>query len=115
MPRESGNSPSNGSNALAKLIEESCGLPLFRIGKLYITSELSAHVNSEYRELCDLVDRHVTGDFGDICKFDECMNICALKSGCDRIVSIFNFNGSRISVITEADRSYTTLNFLNSY
>jgi hypothetical protein len=58
----------------------------------------------------DLIDRHVSGDFGDLCRKDLKANQDALKTGA-RIFSSYRINdrNDKIWIITEADRSVTTL------
>ena len=53
--------------------------------------------------------RHATGDWGNLDDDDRRMNDLALRHG-ERILSAFDLtDGTRIYVITEADRSVTTL------
>lgn len=60
------------------------------------------------QELKAMVDRHVTGDWGDLDEFDRQQNDNALKEG-GRIFSAYHTSdGNKVWVITEADRSYTT-------
>jgi hypothetical protein len=56
-----------------------------------------------------LLDRHVTGDWGDIHPGDRGLNEEALRTGA-RIFSVYGPDGAdRLWVITEADRSVTTI------
>jgi hypothetical protein len=53
----------------------------------------------------ELLKRHVTGDWGDVCEEDEGLNDEAIDDG-TRILSVYKINGElTIWVITEADRS----------
>lgn len=53
--------------------------------------------------------RHQTGDFGDLSEDDKQANYEALEYG-DRILSAYNAsNGIRFWIITEGDRSSTTI------
>ncbi len=52
--------------------------------------------------------RHATGDWGDLCAFDRRQNEVALREG-HRVFSSFKTPAGRVWVITEADRSVTTL------
>ncbi len=56
----------------------------------------------------DYLARHATGDWGDLCAFDRCENELSLKHGW-RIVSSYPVGDQCIWVITEADRSVTTI------
>lgn len=53
--------------------------------------------------------RHFAGDWGDVDESDEIANNEALKDG-SRLLSAYELrNGTRVWVITEADRSATTI------
>ena len=55
------------------------------------------------------VNRHVQGDFGELCDEDRALNNEAIANG-SRILSAYKTaKGERIWVITEADRSSTCL------
>ncbi len=56
-----------------------------------------------------LLDRHVRGDWGDLDEHDCRENERALQAG-DRLLSAYSLpDGTRLWIITEADRSATTL------
>lgn len=52
--------------------------------------------------------RHAAGDWGDLCSFDRRQNEVALREG-SRIFSSYETPAGRVWVITEADRSATTI------
>jgi hypothetical protein len=52
--------------------------------------------------------RHATGDWGELCSFDRRQNERALREGA-RVLSSYPVGGERVWVITEADRSVTTI------
>jgi hypothetical protein len=56
----------------------------------------------------DLLARHATGDWGELCAFDRRQNEVALRQG-DRVLSSYPVGEGRVWVITEADRSVTTI------
>ena len=60
--------------------------------------------------------RHVCGDWGDLCDEDKEINEDALKYG-GRLMSSYTFEntGEKIWIITEADRSATTILFPSDY
>jgi len=61
------------------------------------------------------VHRHVSGDWGDVCTDDASANEWALKND-GRILSSYKTKvGEKIWVITEADRSATTLLLPDEY
>jgi hypothetical protein len=55
-----------------------------------------------------LLVRHASGDWGDLCAFDRRQNEQALKEG-SRLFSSYDTPTGRCWVITEADRSVTTV------
>jgi hypothetical protein len=56
----------------------------------------------------DLLARHATGDWGELCAFDRRQNEIALRDGY-RVLSSYDVLAGRVWVITEADRSVTTI------
>lgn len=51
---------------------------------------------------------HQSGNWGDVCSEDWTSNDLALEHG-DRILSSYSINGTKMWIITEWDRSVTTL------
>lgn len=59
--------------------------------------------------------RHCNGDWGDLCEEDKNENESALKNG-ERLLSKYDFNGgTSIYIITEWNRSVTTILFPSEY
>jgi hypothetical protein len=56
----------------------------------------------------ELLARHATGDWGELCAFDRRQNELALREGY-RVLSCYPIGTERAWVITEADRSITTI------
>ena len=54
------------------------------------------------------ITRHATGDWGDLCAFDRRQNEIALRDG-NRVLSSYEVPVGRVWIITEADRSVTTI------
>jgi len=67
----------------------------------------------------DSLVRHSNGDWGDTCKADAKLNDDALESGEDRLLSVYKFEEpgyeNKIWIITEWDRSVTTILFPSEY
>jgi hypothetical protein len=80
-------------------------LPLGRVvatpGAWKLLTEARAH-------LFDLLARHATGDWGELCAFDRRQNEIALREGL-RVLSSYDVLAGRVWIITEADRSITTI------
>jgi hypothetical protein len=70
-------------------------------GALELLTEARAHP-FEY------LARHATGDWGDLCAFDRRQNELALHDGY-RVLSTYEVAAGRVWIITEADRSVTTI------
>lgn len=64
--------------------------------------------------MLECIQRHRQGDWGDLCDFDRKANDDALKHG-DRILSAYTIVGTKIWIITEWDRSITTVLFPEEY
>jgi len=79
----------------------------FRLGKLIATpGALEAAPSRE--ALMKLVQRHASGDWGDLDPQDKAENELSLREGF-RILSAYELEGTRYWIITEADRSATTI------
>lgn len=55
-----------------------------------------------------IMSRHLTGDWGELCAEDKLANENALLNG-ERILSSYLVSGEKLWIITEWDRSVTTL------
>jgi hypothetical protein len=80
-------------------------LPLGRVvatpGALKLLSEAS-------EDLFGCLARHATGDWGELCAFDHRQNEIALREGY-RVLRSYPVGRECVWVITEADRSVTTI------
>ena len=56
----------------------------------------------------ELLARHAAGDWGDLCFFDRRQNESALRDGY-RVLSSYPVGRECVWIITEADRSVTTI------
>ena len=85
----------------------------FRLGQFYITPRLAEVV--EYDDLQLALKRHANCDWGD-CDPEDCeQNDHAVAEG-GRIVSVYHDrNGTKFWIITEADRSVTTILLPDEY
>jgi hypothetical protein len=76
------------------------------IGELLITANASLRLSTE--EVMMALRRHASGDWGDLCPEDAMANDEALHEG-GRLLSAYGNGQYRFWVITEADRSVTTI------
>lgn len=88
----------------------------FKLGQLCYTPGAQAVLQRYQVSAFQLLARHVTGDWGDVCPEDAQTNEEALREGA-RILSAYVLSSplgetlapAKLWVITEADRSVTTL------
>ena len=90
--------------------------PKFEMGRLVMTTALQHDLEESdtekgwHDEINLLVSRHLFGDFGDMDEQDTAQNNAGIESGEDRVFSSYTTTkGIRIWIITEWDRSITTL------
>lgn len=89
--------------------------PLFPYGRVVATPGALAALSLAGVLPEALLDRHVRGDWGDLCEEDRRMNAEALSTG-GRLLSAYALpDGTRVWIITEADRSATTLLLPHEY
>lgn len=85
----------------------------FQMGHLGASPAVLEVVPKE--ELFQLLERHLCGDWGDVFEGDARSNEYALRHGL-RIMSWYQASGgARIQIITEADRSATTILLAKEY
>ncbi len=89
--------------------------PLFRLGQVVLTP--GAIRALEEARLCpwDFLARHSAGDWGDLDEEDWHLNDEAVKDGSRILSAYLTAKGERVWVITEADRSVTTLLLPSEY
>lgn len=88
--------------------------PLFPLGQIVVTRNFLNYAQENNVNLMDLVARHASGDDGDLCKADQQLNDLAIKTE-GRIFSSYLINGTKFYVITEWDRSHTTVMLAEDY
>ena len=91
--------------------------PLFFPGQIVMTAAISHLVEIGQLNPTTYLKRHLVGDWGNLCDEDWNTNQQALKHG-DRLFSSYDVDAgdeSRIWIITEADRSSTTLLLPSDY
>ena len=90
-------------------------LPRFPLGKLVATPGALRLLEQHKAEPFDFILRHVGGDYGAIDAEDVSANEAALKRG-HRILSSYPLGSdTKLWIITEADRSVTTLLLPDEY
>ena len=100
-------------------------MPEFPLGTLTMTKGVSDYVSTPNADgvldlapckaIGDAVARHMRGDWGVVCDEDKALNDEALVTG-ERLHSVYDLpDGKRVWVITEWDRSVTTVLFPEEY
>lgn len=82
--------------------------PLFCLGQTVATPAAFEALLASCESPAVFLDRHMRGDWGEVCEEDRESNDQAVTHG-ERILSAYiTKQGSKLWVITEADRSVTT-------
>jgi hypothetical protein len=90
-------------------------IPLFPAGQIVATPGALALLEQANKSPLEILSRHFRGDWGDLCQEDRTENELSLKHGF-RLMSSYRVNGAEtVWVITEADRSSTTILLPNEY
>ena len=92
-------------------------MPRFQLGKLVMTSGIQNIINenpSYQYELVNYLNRYMNEDWGDLCDEDKQMNEDGIKNN-ERILASYLTTSGKIYIITERDRSYTTILLKSEY
>ena len=90
--------------------------PRFAPGRVLMTCGVDALVRQGRINPVPFLQRHLSGDWGELDDSDRCQNDAALKSGQDRLFSSYQVGHElRLWIITEWDRSVTTLLLPSEY
>jgi hypothetical protein len=83
--------------------------PKFQLGRIVATPAALEVLRESGQDGSEFIDRHVRGDYGHMPPDDVAANEDALRDGARVMSAYTTLSGNRIWVITEADRSITTL------
>lgn len=85
------------------------GPPLFSLGQVVATPGALQALEDAEQTACEFLERHGSGDWGQLDEQDRKENELSVAKGF-RILSAYRLRGGqKIWIITEADRSATTL------
>lgn len=84
-------------------------IPLFSAGRIVATPGALALLEEAQKSPSEFLLRHLRGDWGDLCQEDKAENELSLKHGFRLLSSYPVADTDTIWIITEADRSVTTL------
>ena len=96
-------------------MDTSHAVPKFSLGRIVATPGAVAALASAGQHPHELLSRHTQGDWGEVPEEDRQENEWSLREGF-RMLSVYHTRlGERIWIITEADRSATTLLLPSEY
>ena len=91
-------------------------IPLFPAGQIVATPAALALLEQVNKTPFEFLSRHLRGDWGDgLCQDDKTENELSLKEGFRLLSSYKVTEGEKLWIITEADRSVTTLLLPSEY
>jgi len=88
--------------------------PLFALGQIVATPTVLEHLEKHGINASEYLNRHVRGDWGEVPTEDAAENEFSLTHQL-RLLSAYTVAKERIWILTEADRSVTTLLFPSEY
>jgi hypothetical protein len=82
---------------------------LFPLGQTVATPGALQALSKNGQSPAEFIQRHHAGDWGDLCPEDAAENNRSLRDG-ERLLSVYHLlDGEKIYLITEHDRSVTTV------
>lgn len=96
-------------------LRRAMGAPLFSLGMLVATPGAMEALENTGQKPGEFLRRHVTGDWGEVPPEDAAENERALKHGSRLFSAYLLKDGTKIWVITEWDRSVTTILLPSEY
>lgn len=92
-------------------------MPKFKAGKIYMTIGIDNALKQNkgfFKEIIGCFEKYLTGNWGNLTESDMEANNIALTNG-ERILGAYNTSQGKVYIITECDRSTTTILFANEY
>ena len=89
-------------------------IPLFSAGQIATPGALRL-LDQANKSALEFLSRHLRGDWGDLCQEEKTENELSLKYGFRLMSSYELTNTEKLWIITEADRSVTTLLLPSEY
>lgn len=89
----------------------------FKLGQLVVTRAIDERMDSDlgFQDFVkQSLSRYIHRDWGDTCREDSRANDLAVRNG-ERILAVYIYKGETIWIITEWDRSVTTILFPSDY
>ena len=89
-------------------------MALLKLGQVVATPAALAHCEQHATDALQLIGRHSSGDWGDLDADDVAANVHAIQHDL-RVLSAYQVGDEKLYVITEWDRSATTLLMASEY
>lgn len=83
--------------------------PKFPLGQILATPGVIEALEESGQTINEFLDRHVQGDWGELCQEDWDENEYSLQEGFRLLSAYTTLKGEKLWLITEADRSSSTL------
>jgi hypothetical protein len=90
-------------------------LPKFSLGRIVATPGALEAVQQANQNPFEFIQRHQSGDWGELCGEDKRENEFSLKNGFRLLSAYRTLHDVKVWIITEADRSVTTLLLPHEY
>ena len=89
-------------------------MALLKLWQVVATPAALAHCEEHAIDALQLIGRHSSGDWGDLCADDVAANVHAIQHD-ERVLSAYRVGDQTLYVITEWDRTATTLLMASEY
>lgn len=89
----------------------------FNTGNIYMTRGIAYGIEESEdfsAEILTAMSRYLNGDWGELCEYDQLLNDQAIQNE-GRILAKYSTSKDPIYIITEWDRSATTILFCDEY
>ena len=90
-------------------------LPRFPLGRIVATPGALQALEEANQNPFEFIRRHQSGDWGELCEEDKRENEFSLKNGFRLLSAYRTLHDVKVWIITEADRSVTTLLLPHEY
>lgn len=98
------------------------GEPLFEPGTVSVTSgylEAVGHEDIATTIMVNCLQRHIAGDFGEVCQEDSASNMASIRGKFGMILSVYQINTAKgqvkVYMMTDADHARTTMLLPSEY
>ncbi len=87
----------------------------FNLGRVFSTPGAAEALAESNQHPLEFLQRHVSGDWGEVCEEDKSENELSVREGFRILSAYTTTGGAKLWVITEADRSATTILLPSEY